>query len=131
MDNREVALLTIAGGVSPVATVLGVSTAIAAYRTHWIVPFFLLFVSPLFAAAGLYLAGSRFGALRTPSWLPTGRERTFGDRVPERYHEEFDPETLGATTDRGDPTAGRLLALGIVYLVSIPVYTAVLWTLFG
>lgn len=131
MDNREVALLTLAGGVLPVVTVLGVFTATATYGLSWIVPVFLLFASPLFAAGGIYLAGVRLGSLRTPSWLPGRRERTFGDEIPDRYHEEFSAETLGESAGESGAYTGRLFALGIVYLISVPVYTVVLWGLFG
>lgn len=131
MDNREVVFLSLAGGVLPVTTVLGVSSVTASYDLPWIIPFFVLLASPLFAAGGLYMAGVRVGSLQRPSWLPVGSRRTFGNEIPDRYHEEFSPETLEESTRDGAQSDGRLLALGIVYLVSIPVYTVVLWVLFS
>ena len=131
MDNREVALLGLAGGVLPVVTVLGVFSATARYELPWFVPLILLLVTPLFGAVGLYRAGIRLGSLRTPSWLPVGTRRTFGDEIPERYHEEFSPGTLDESTAVVDEPSGRAFALGVIYLVSVPVYTVVLWLLFS
>lgn len=131
MKQREIGFLAVAGGLLPVVTILGVLAATASFDLPWVVPFFALLVSPLFGAVGLYLVGVRRGSLRTPEWLPTGGRQTFGDQIPARYHEEFAPETLGETTEEPTQSTGRLLALSIVYLVSIPVYTAVIWGLFG
>ena len=115
----------------PVATIGAVMWATAAFGFPWFVPLFLLLVSPLIAAGGLYLAGVRSGSISAPTWLPVAGPQRFGDRIPDRYHEEFSPETLHAPAEEPPASAGRLVALGVIYLVSVPVYALVFWGLFG
>lgn len=131
MDASEFASLAVAGAVLPVATVAAVLTATVTYGLHWIVPLFLLLLSPVFAAFALYAFGARTGSLRTASWLPVGGPQQYGDQIPDRYHEEFTAEMLAEPTVDDTGPSGRFLALALVYLLSTPVYTLVLWGLFG
>jgi len=131
MDAREFASLAAVGAVLPVATVAAVLTATATYGLPLFVPLFLLVVSPFSAALGFYAFGVRTGALRRPSWWPAGRPRQFGDRIPDRHHEEFTAETLAQPTADDAGPASRRLALALVYLVSTPVYALLTWGLSG
>lgn len=129
MDHYETVSFVVAGVVMPISTVLGILWVTAVSNLPWVVPLFLLLLSPLFAAGSFYVAGVRMGALHRPDWLPVGDPQTrgaaptYGDQIPDRHHETFTPESLGRAVSDADGSTNRLLALAIVYLVSIPGYT--------
>ncbi|SFR93354.1 hypothetical protein SAMN05216559_1278 [Halomicrobium zhouii] len=132
METPEFASLAVVGAVLPVASIAAVGGATVTYGLHWAVPLFLLLVSPLSAAVGLYGYGVRTGSLRAPKWVSVGTPPTEGDRIPDRYREAFRAETLAEpAVDEDAGPSGRLLALALVYLVSTPVYTLLFWGLFG
>lgn len=131
MEAPEFASLVVAGAVLPVASIAAVLGATVTYGLNWVVPLFLLLVSPISAALGLYGYGVRTGSLRTPRWLPVGGRRTARDRIPDRHREAFGPAALGQSTTDDSGPSGRTLALVLVYLVSIPVYALLFWGLFG
>lgn len=83
---------------------------------------FVLVVSPLLAAGGLYLVGLLQGYdLPAPRALPVGGRRTLADEVPGRYHDAFAAETLDRSEPRDLPLQSVYPYL-ILYNAAVAVY---------
>jgi hypothetical protein len=128
MDGRRFAAVVLAGLLLPVLTVFVVLTVAQQGGVPPIISLLALVVGPLFAIVMTY-ASAIVGSLSVPfeEHLPMRQRRTFRDRIPDHYHDTFSVETLDQPVDDSDSRQRSIITMSLLYLVSIPIYTLLLW----
>lgn len=128
MDLRWYAVIVISGLLLPVLTVITVLDAAVNFDLPVILPLLVLLAGPVLAI-GVTYALAMYSGLSVPlaDRLPGRNQRKFKDEIPEHYHDTFAPETLDAPAESDGDGPNRILTAYLVYLVSVPVYTLLLW----
>jgi len=131
MDVRWYATVVVSGLVLPILTVLVAVGAAIRVSFPPQLTLVLLLAGPLIALGATY-AMAMYSDLAVPfeDQLPFGSGPTqFRDQIPEHYHDTFAPETLAEQTAEAADGPNTLITAYLVYLVSIPVYTLIVWLL--
>lgn len=131
MDVRWYATVVVSGLLLPILTVLAAVGAAIRVDFPAQLTLVLLLAGPLVAIAMTY-AMATYSDLAVPlaDRLPFGSgPEQFRDQVPEQYHDTFAHETLAEPTADAADGPNDLVTAYLVYLVSIPVYTLIVWLL--
>jgi hypothetical protein len=129
MDVRWYATVVVSGLVLPILTVLVALRVAIGTEFPPQLTFVVMLAVPLLAIASTY-AMAIYSGLSVPfeDRLPGGG-RQFKDQVPEHYHDTFAPETLDAPATTAEDGPNTAVTAYLVYLVSVPVYTLIVWLL--
>jgi hypothetical protein len=130
MDVRWYATVVVSGLVLPILTVFVALRAAIGMEFPPQLTFVVMLAVPLLAIVSTY-AMAIYSGLSVPfeDRLPVGGGRQFRDQVPEHYHDTFAPETLEAPATTSENGPNTIVTAYLVYLVSVPVYTLVVWLL--
>jgi len=131
MDVRWYATVVVSGLVLPILTVLVAVGAAIRVSFPPQLTLVLLLAGPLIALGATY-AMAMYSDLAVPfeDRLPVGSgPEQFRDQVPDRHHDAFAPETLDEPTESAAEGPNNLITAYLVYLVSVPVYTLIVWLL--
>jgi hypothetical protein len=128
MDYRWYGTIVVSGLVLPIATVFGALSVAIDVEIPPQLTFVVLLVLPLVAIVLTY-AMALYSDLSVPfeDRLPYGGQAQFRDEIPEHYQDAFATETLDAPPESTADGSNTIVTAYLVYLVSIPVYTLVVW----
>jgi len=128
MDYRWYGTIVVSGLVLPIATVFGALSVAIDMEIPPQLTFAVLLVLPLLAIVLTY-AMALYSDLSVPleDRLPYGGQTQFRDEIPEHYQDAFAAETLDAPAESAADGSNTIVTAYLVYLVSIPVYTLVVW----
>lgn len=117
VHRRDLEWRVFVGVVLPLFTIAAVRSATIRWELPAFVPLLVLFALPLLF--GMILVGaSPWGSGRLGGSAHTCPEE-MRDRIPDRYHEEFDVETLNQSVEE-DPGLSRRRRFALTYCCMVP-----------